>query len=78
MQPGNPEAAAQKVVDIARLENLPEGAPRNLPLRIPLGTDAIDVMRRKCTETLDSLGQWEAFAASTDYPDAAAVPGYYR
>jgi hypothetical protein len=77
-QPGDPAIAAQKIVDIVRLENLTEDERRNLPLRIPLGTDALCVMRLKCAETLETLKTWEAFAASTDFPDASAISGYVQ
>lgn len=77
-QPGDPEIAVQKVLDICRLENLSEDEKANLPLRIPVGSDALGVMRLKCTETLKSLQKWEKFAASTDFSDSCAVPSYYR
>lgn len=77
-QPGDPELAVQRVMDIARLENLTEDERANLPLRIPLGTDALGVMRLKCTDTLMSLEKWERFAQSTDFSDGCAVPSYIR
>ena len=77
-QPGNPKLAVQRVLDIARLENLPEAERHNMPLRIPLGSDALAVMGTKCTSVLESLNNWENFAASTDYLDQPAVPSYYR
>lgn len=77
-QPGNPEVTAQKVVAIARLENLTSEKKRNLPLRIPLGTDAVGIMRLKCTQTLENLHIWESFAASTDLADALPAPSNYR
>ncbi|KIN06810.1 hypothetical protein OIDMADRAFT_150101 [Oidiodendron maius Zn] len=77
-QPGNPELAAQKVLDIVRLENLTKEEKDNLPLRIPLGTDALEIMRLKCTQTIESLRIWDAFARSTDFVNAATIPSYYR
>lgn len=77
-QPGNPELAAKRVLDIARLENLTETEKNNLPLRIPLGIDALGIMRSKCTKTLEHLQVWETFARSTDFADAAALPSYHR
>jgi hypothetical protein len=76
-QPGDPELAAQRILDIVRLENL-TGNEENLPLRIPLGTDALNIMRLKCTQTLESLQSWDTFAASTDFAEASAVPSYNR
>ncbi|KAH7371115.1 hypothetical protein BKA66DRAFT_190330 [Pyrenochaeta sp. MPI-SDFR-AT-0127] len=77
-QPGDPERAVQKILDIARLENLSEDEMTNLPLRIPLGADALQVMRLKCTQTLQHLEKWERFAASTDYSEECSVPSYFR
>ena len=77
-QPGDPELAAEKVLDIVRLENLSENEKENLPLRIPLGSDALGIMRLKCTQPLQSLEIWESFVPGTDYPDTDAVPSYYR
>lgn len=77
-QPGNPEYAARRVLDIVRLENLTDEEKDNLPLRIPLGTDAVSIVRFKCIQTLECLHVWETFAASTDFEDATSIPSYYR
>ena len=78
-QPGNPELAAERILDIARGENLVNYQLQGLPLRIPLGSDAIDVMRRKCMETLAALENWDEFACSTDFPkDGNSVPDYFQ
>lgn len=69
--------AAQRVVDIARLENLTDDEKKNLPLSIPVGPDSLRVMRAKCTATLESLKVWETFAASTDFTDESAVAHNY-
>jgi len=69
-QPGDPAIAAQRIVDIVRLENLTEEETKSLSLRIPFGTDALGIVRRKCMETLQMLEPWETFAASTDFPDS--------
>ncbi|KAH6682827.1 hypothetical protein B0J14DRAFT_132787 [Halenospora varia] len=79
LQPGNPMLAVERILDIARSENLTETQLRNLPLRIPLGSDAIDVMRKKGQETLESIKDWDEFASSTDFPTASttAIPKYF-
>lgn len=76
MQPGDPSAAALRIVDIAKKENLSERQLNHLGLRVPLGTDAVAVMRSKCTDTLEMLREWETFATSTDFGDFSAVPSY--
>ena len=77
LQPGDPALAVERILDIARGENLSERQARHLPLRIPLGSDAIDVIRRKCHETLKLLDDWDEFASSTDFPTTGTVPRYY-
>ncbi|KAH6975141.1 hypothetical protein BKA56DRAFT_633874 [Ilyonectria sp. MPI-CAGE-AT-0026] len=77
-QPGDPLLAVERIVDIARLENLAEQQANSLPLRIALGSDAVDTMKRKCLETLETLNNWDSFSCSTDFSDAKALPGYYR
>lgn len=77
LQPGDPEMAAHKMIDIVKVEGLGVEA-FEIPLRVPLGSDAVQVMRAKCQDTLQMLEGWEKFAGSTDFPDANTVPSYYR
>ena len=76
-QPGNPQLAIERIIDVVRREGRMKGA-KNLPLRIPLGSDAVQIMRAKCNETLNILTQYEEFARSTDYSDQSEVPSYYQ
>ncbi|KAH6704242.1 hypothetical protein BKA61DRAFT_618199 [Leptodontidium sp. MPI-SDFR-AT-0119] len=75
-QPGDPAVAVEKILDIARVENLNGKESRDLPLRILLGSDAIKVLRAKCNETLELLDEWEEFASSTDFSEKTNVPSY--
>jgi hypothetical protein len=77
-QPGDPKIAAERIVDIARLDNLSEDEKRTLPFRIPVGSDALEITRLKCTGTLQYLKGWESFARSTDFADIESIPGYFR
>ncbi|KAG7108041.1 Oxidoreductase calM like protein [Verticillium longisporum] len=78
-QPGNPVLAAEKIVELATWNHHSGKVIRGkLPLRIPLGSDAVQVMRMKCESTLKDLDQWEVFAQSTDFEDKPAVPAYLR
>ncbi|KAH9214481.1 hypothetical protein DL95DRAFT_149961 [Leptodontidium sp. 2 PMI_412] len=78
-QPGNPELASERILDIACGENLTAQQLQKLPLRIPIGSDAIDIMRRKCRETLESIESWKDFASSTDFADGEhSIPDYFQ
>lgn len=76
-QPGDPELAVERILDVVRREGPLKNFPR-LPLRIPLGSDAVQVMQAKCEETLGILKSLGDIARSTDYPDADDIPTYLR
>lgn len=76
-QPGDPKLAAERILDVVRREGPLKGFPR-LPLRIPLGSDAVQVMQAKCEETLRILQSLGDIARTTDYPDADEIPTYLR
>lgn len=76
-QPGDPLLAAEKMVDIARVENLTASQAANLPLRIPLGAEAVVIMRRKCLETLAMLDGWTRFSEEADFEDAERLPAFF-
>ncbi|KAH6869052.1 hypothetical protein B0T10DRAFT_611659 [Thelonectria olida] len=75
-QVGDPLRAAERIVDIARVENITKEQAANLPLRIPLGAEAVVIMRKKCEDTLALLEKWAEFSASADFQDAKAIPDY--
>ncbi|PSN68624.1 NAD(P)-binding protein [Corynespora cassiicola Philippines] len=77
-QPGDPRIAAERIVDLARLEDFSEEKKSSLPLRIPLGSDALEIIRLKCHQTLESLGPWEHFAQSTDFTYSVNISSYLR
>ena len=64
-EPGDPEKLVQVVIDLVKGEGAAAG--RDLPLRIPLGTDAVNAIRKKCVDTLKILEDWSALTVSTDY-----------
>ncbi|KAF4994131.1 hypothetical protein FDECE_13231 [Fusarium decemcellulare] len=76
-QPGDPFRAAEKIVNIARVENLTASQANTLPLRIPLGVEAVAVMRQKCLETLALLEPWVQFSEDADFENAEQLPAFY-
>lgn len=76
-QPGDPTLAVERILDIVRREGQLKGFQR-LPLRIPLGSDAVQVMQAKCEETMGIIKSLGDVARSTNYPDADDIPTYLR
>ena len=63
-QPNDPDQAARAILEIVEAE-----AP---PLHLPLGADAVGVMRKKLAAVGSDINTWEALAASTVFESAAA------
>jgi NAD(P)-dependent dehydrogenase (short-subunit alcohol dehydrogenase family) len=59
-QPGDPVRAAHAIVDAVEAANP--------PLRLPLGTMALDHIRAKLERQLEELDAWAAVSASSDRP----------
>ncbi|KAK3693534.1 hypothetical protein B0T22DRAFT_42496 [Podospora appendiculata] len=57
-QPGSVEKSAELIVDVLTGEGVAAGRP--VPVRLVLGEDAVEAVRRKCKETLELLEAWEA------------------
>lgn len=72
-QPGDPKRAAERIVDLAKLHNLTQQQMASLPLRIPFGAEALNVMRGKAKVTVTSIAGWEDFARGMDYEDGAKL-----
>lgn len=66
-QPGDPVKLVEIILDIVRQEGIAKG--RNIPFRLPLGTDCYTDIKSKCEETLKLLKEWEYTIKSTDYED---------
>lgn len=58
-QNGDPLLAAEAIIQITN-----ESSP---PLRLPLGSDTIDIIRNKLEGQLEDLKTWEKITTSTDY-----------
>ncbi|KAF6837729.1 short-chain oxidoreductase [Colletotrichum plurivorum] len=62
---GDPEKAVARMVELVRGEGMAAG--REVPLRVPLGSDASERIRNKCEEMLGICRDWEAVSKSTDW-----------
>ncbi|KAL8920038.1 MAG: hypothetical protein Q9208_006493 [Pyrenodesmia sp. 3 TL-2023] len=65
-QLGDPKAGVERMIDVIREEGMAEGKP--MPARLPLGSDALKVIRAKCRDTLKICDEWEQVIKSTDFP----------
>lgn len=64
-QPGDPVRLAQAVMQLA--------ASPTPPLRLPLGTDTLQVISEKNAFVEQETAQWRAVSASTDFPKDVAL-----
>ncbi|KAI8272748.1 hypothetical protein K4K60_011899 [Colletotrichum sp. SAR11_57] len=64
-EPGDPEKAVERMVELVRGEGMAEG--REVPLRVPLGTDGWGRIKKKCEDMVKVCEDWEDVAKSTDW-----------
>lgn len=58
-QPGDVDKCARKIVHV-----LTRADGREVPMRLVTGGDAVEVMRKKCNETLQLVSEWEDMSTS--------------
>lgn len=63
-QSGDPKKGVKVVVDLVRQEGVAQG--KTIPIRMPLGPDAYEVIKGECTETIKLLEDWKDVISSTD------------
>lgn len=68
-QLGDVVKGAEVVVDLVAEEGVGQG--KELPVRILLGSDCVNVVREKCEGTLKLVQEWEDVSKSTDYETTA-------
>lgn len=64
-QPGDPARAAQAILTLA---DLPDP-----PLRLPLGSDAVTILKEADARRLVELERWSSLSGTTDFPSANAA-----
>jgi hypothetical protein len=65
-QRGDPAKAVDIIIDLVKKEGC--AADREIPFRLPLGTDCYDTIKEKAEATLKLLQDWESVIKNTDYP----------
>ena len=63
---GDPQKAVERVIDVVKGEGMAEGKGTDLPIRLPLGKDALQVLKGKCEATLKVCEDWDDLITSTD------------
>lgn len=63
-EPGDPDKAVSIMIDLVRGTGVAAG--KQIPLRVPLGSDGWARIRAKCEETLKICDDWAEVAKSTD------------
>lgn len=63
-EPGDSVKCVSCMIDLVRHTGLAAG--RDIPLRVPLGSDGWGRIKAKCEETLRVCDEWEDMARSTD------------
>ncbi|KAJ2893250.1 putative estradiol 17-beta-dehydrogenase protein [Zalerion maritima] len=71
-QVGDTEKGCNLILDVMMRTGKMEGR-EEVPVRLPLGKDAIDVIRGKCQETLKLLEEWEELAVGTAHDDGISL-----
>lgn len=64
-QPGDVSKRPEIIVDVLTGTEIAKG--NEVPLRLPLGTDAYVAIKEKCNHTLALLEEWKEVMCSTDY-----------
>ncbi|ORY75926.1 hypothetical protein BCR35DRAFT_280557 [Leucosporidium creatinivorum] len=66
-QPGDPSKGSHLIIDAVLGEGWGKG--KELPLRLPLGPDAVATLEAKARENLKILEEWREASASTNHED---------
>jgi hypothetical protein len=63
-QAGDPQKGVECVIDVVKGEKGTAG--KEWPCQLPLGSDAVAAIRKKCEDTLLQLKAWEEISSKTD------------
>lgn len=64
LQPGDPEKGVARMIDVLMQEGMAKG--REIPSRVPIGSDAVQIVRDFAKNLLNTVNEWEDLSASTD------------
>ena len=75
VQPGDPQQAVERILDVVPEEGSMDRR-KDAPMRMPLGSDAVAIIRGECLKTLSEVEEFQEISYSTDYAEKNAVPAY--
>lgn len=61
---GDPRKAVERILDVVKGEGMVKG---EMPIRLPLGRDGMEVLKGKCEATEKICREWEDLIVSTDF-----------
>lgn len=72
-EPGDPVKAVERMIDVVRGEGMASG--KEMPFRLPLGTDGMGVVKEKCLGMLRVCEEWDGLIRSTDFEKSGEGKG---
>ncbi|KAJ5711171.1 hypothetical protein N7488_005327 [Penicillium malachiteum] len=69
-EPGDPAKMVARLIEIAKGTGVADG--KEIPLRIPFGSDCVGFMNGKLETLNKTMKDWDEVARSTDYPENKA------
>ena len=63
-EPGDPKKAVDRMIDVVKGDGLAKG--KDLPVKMPLGSDELKIVQDKCLATLKLCEEWKDLITSTD------------
>ncbi|OPB45268.1 short-chain oxidoreductase/hydroxylutyrate dehydrogenase [Trichoderma guizhouense] len=70
-EPGDADKAVTRMIELVKGTGMAAG--KQIPLRVPLGSDGWERVKTKCEETIKICEDWEEVAKSTDYTTVDAA-----
>ena len=63
-QPGDTVKGVERMIDVLKGEGVAKG--RDMPKRLPLGSEVVDRTKARCNELIRIVDEWEDVIKSTD------------
>lgn len=64
-QPGNPAEGVERIIEVVKSQG--DAVGKLFPVSLALGSDAVSTIRKKCTDTVELVNEWEVVSSKTTY-----------